>query len=243
MTPSAFSPRAASRSWMALLRKTEARVLLTILGLLAAIWAFLSVTGEVREGDTSRLDTRILLAFRTPGDLATPIGPRWMQESARDLTALGGVTTLSLVVVMAIAILILLGRRTQALVLGVAVVFAQALAELLKYLIHRPRPELVPQHDLVYSASFPSGHAMMTPVVYLTLAAIVAASHPRRAIKVLLLVGAAVLTVVVGLSRIYLGVHWPSDVLAGWTLGTAIALTASLALFKSRDLRPGGARL
>ncbi|HEX4196847.1 MAG TPA: phosphatase PAP2 family protein [Caulobacteraceae bacterium] len=206
-------------------------MLATVVGLLAALWTFLWLTGEVREGDTSSLDSKILLALRTPTNLAIPIGPRWMQESARDLTALGGFTVLTLVVVMAVVILALLGRRAQALVLAVTVLFAQAASALLKVIIHRPRPELVPHIDLVYSSSFPSGHAMMTPVVYLTLAAIVAAGHWRRAIKAVLLIAAIVLVFAVGASRVYLGVHWPSDVLAGWTLGSAIALAAWLALY------------
>ena len=226
-------PRPAALVGLALARRAGTRLLLTLLGLLAALWAFLWLTGEVREGDTSRLDTRILLAFRTPADLSTPIGPRWLQESARDFTALGGFSALTLIVVLAVVILVLLGRRTHALILAVTVVAAQALSGLLKLLIDRPRPALVSHNDLVYSSSFPSGHAMMSPVVYLTLAAIVAAGHPRPAIRAVLFVGAIALVIVIGVSRVYLGVHWPSDVLAGWTLGTAIALAASIALART----------
>ena len=225
--------RPAGRSWVSAARVVEARLLLTILALLAALWAFLAVTGEVREGETSPLDRQILLAFRLPGDLAAPIGPRWLQESARDFTALGGFTALSLIVVLAVVILILLDRRAQALIFGLTAVFAQGLGELTKHLIDRPRPEIVPHLDLVYSSSFPSGHALMSPAVYLTLAAVVAAGHPRPAIGWVLWVGAVMLVIVIGVSRVYLGVHWPSDVLAGWTLGTAIALAASLALART----------
>jgi undecaprenyl-diphosphatase len=233
MTPApetSSNPHPAAKVRFALAHRTGPRLLASVLGLLAALWGFLWLAGEVHEGDTSRLDSRILLIFRTSGDLSTPIGPRWVQESARDFTALGGFTALTLIVVMAVVILSLLGRRTQALVLGVTVVSAQALSGLLKLLIDRPRPTLVAAHDLVYSSSFPSGHAMMSPVVYLTLAAIVAAGRPRPAIKSVLFVGAIMLVIVIGVSRVYLGVHWPSDVLAGWTLGAAIALAASLAL-------------
>lgn len=221
-------------------KRTEARLLMALLGVLALVWGFLALTDEVREGDTSRFDRTLLLAFRTPHDLATPIGPRWLQESARDITALGGFTTLSLVTAMGFAILMLLGRRTQAWILGGSVVIAQVLAEGIKAIVQRPRPDLVPQHDMVYSSSFPSGHAMMAPVVYLTLAAIVAAGHRRTAIKVLLLIGATVLVLGIGVSRIYLGVHWPSDVLAGWTLGAIVALTGSELLFRSAPKKSGG---
>jgi undecaprenyl-diphosphatase len=228
--------RPAGRAWVSPARGAGVRLWLTILGLLAAIWAFLALTGEVREGETSPFDRQILLAFRTPGDLGTPIGPRWVQESARDITALGGFTALSLVVVLAVVILILLDRRTQALILGLTAVFAQGVGELAKAFIDRARPELVPHLDLVYSSSFPSGHALMSPAIYLTLAAIVAAARPRPAIRRVLLVGAVMLVIVIGISRVYLGVHWPSDVLAGWTLGTAIALAASLAIARTQSM-------
>ena len=233
------APSAIDRTWAGLqlrfdvLRRIEARLLLACLGVFAMIWGFLALTDEVREGDTSRFDRTVLLAFRTPGDLATPIGPRWLQESARDLTALGGFTALTLITVTAFAILMLLGRRTQAWIFGATVVLAQVFAEAIKAVIHRPRPDLVPQHDIIYSTSFPSGHAMMAPAVYLTLAAIVAAGHPNIAIKRMLLIGAVGLVLVIGVSRVYLGVHWPSDVLAGWTLGATIALSASVLLFRT----------
>jgi undecaprenyl-diphosphatase len=235
MVGSPSSERSATRKasrWSGL-RRVEARLLMSLLGVLAMVWGFLALTDEVREGDTSRFDRTLLLAFRVPNDLSTPIGPRWLQESARDVTALGGFTVLTLVTAVAFAILMLLGRRTQAWILAGSVVLAQVFAEATKAIVHRPRPDLVPQRDLVYSTSFPSGHALMTPVVYLTLAAIIAAGHPRLAIKAILLIGAAILVVLVGVSRVYLGVHWPSDVLAGWTIGAMIALAASVLLSTS----------
>jgi len=146
------------------------------------------------------------------------------------MTALGGFTTLSLIVVLATSILWLIGRRTQAKIFVATVVIAQVCSAVSKAIVDRPRPTLVPYHDLVYASSFPSGHAMMTPVVYLTLAAMVSAGAADRAVKMLLLTAASLLTVMVGVSRVYLGVHWPSDVLAGWTLGSAIALAAAIAL-------------
>ena len=233
MHPQAHEPfRATTRAslWWNAARRTEARLLLLGLGAMGAVWAFLGVTGEVRELQTTRIDRAVLLAFRTPGNLAVPIGPRWVQESARDMTAFGGFTALSLISVMSITLLLLHGRRIQALIFGAAVILAQTAAEVIKSFVGRPRPEIVPHHDLVYSSSFPSGHAVMSPVVYLTLAAILAAGAPRRSVKVLLVISAALLVIAIGVSRVYLGVHWPTDVLAGWTLGTAIALIASMIL-------------
>ena len=215
---------------LGMLRRVETRLLAAAFGVMLALWAFLALTDEVREGDTSRFDRDVLLAFRVPGRLDTPVGPRWLQESARDMTALGGFTTLSLIVVLATSILWLIGRRTQAKIFVATVVIAQVCSAVSKAIVDRPRPTLVPYHDLVYASSFPSGHAMMTPVVYLTLAAMVSAGAADRAVKMLLLTAASLLTVMVGVSRVYLGVHWPSDVLAGWTLGSAIALAAAIVL-------------
>jgi undecaprenyl-diphosphatase len=223
--------------WGALLGRIELRLLLTVLGVTAGLWAFLALAGEVREGETTAFDRTILLAFRLPGDLATPVGPRWLQETARDITALGGFTVLTLVTVLATILLLMHGRRLQALIFAAGVIVAQLLADGLKVLLNRARPDLVPHHDLVYSHSFPSGHATLTPVVYLTLAAMLVAGEPRRSVRVLLLCVAMALVLAVGVSRVYLGVHWPTDVLAGWTLGTAIALAGSLALHRAAPAR------
>lgn len=177
----------------------------------------------------SGLDRSLLLAFRIPGHPESAAGPRWLQESARDITALGGFTVLTLVSILAVSVLVMRGRRAEALVFGLTVAAAQLLSEGLKGWIERPRPMLTSHLDLVYSSSFPSGRAMMSPVVYLTLAGIVArgARRPEGALWIVLALG---LTAGIGVSRVYLGVHWPSDVLGGWILGGAIAAGATLIL-------------
>lgn len=218
--------------WRELLRHAETRLLLTLLAVAAALGAFLGLTGEVREGETGWIDRVLLLAFRKPGHLDVAIGPRWVQEAARDVTALGGVTVLTLLSVLATVMLLIHGRRLQALVFAATVVIAQVISAGLKLLIERPRPDLVPHLDLVYASSFPSGHSMMTPVVYLTLATILAAGEREAGEKVLLISCAALIAVAVGVSRVYLGVHWPTDVLGGWALGSAIALVAALVLHR-----------
>lgn len=226
------------RLWADLARRVELRVLATVLATAAALWVFLVLAGEVREGETTGFDRHVLLWFRTPTDLAQPIGPRWLQETARDVTALGGFTVLSSIGVSAVILLLMHGRRLQAMIFAGVVIAAQVLIEVLKSILGRARPDLVPHHDFVYSASFPSGHSAMTPVVYLTLAAILAAGEPRRAVRAFLLVAAVLLVIAVGVSRVYLGVHWPTDVLAGWTLGAGIAIAAALALHRAAPKRP-----
>lgn len=211
----------------------EARMLLAFLAIVLAVLGFAALAAEAREGDIFRIDRILLLAFRAPDHLDTPIGPRWVREAARDVTALGGFTVLTLISVCATSMLLVHRRRLQAAVFAGTVIAAQIAATLLKQTVDRARPDLVPHLDLVYSASFPSGHAMMAPVVYLTLAAVLAAGERPRAAKVLLLGGAGLVVVAVGISRVYLGVHWPTDVLGGWALGSAIALAAAIVLVRA----------
>lgn len=217
------------------------RPLLAVLALIAgAVWAFLYLADEVKEGSTAALDRSILLWFRH-GQTLQPLGPRWLQETERDFTALGGFTVLTLITVFAAVMLLIHGRRIQAAIFFAAVCAAQVLSEVVKAVIAHPRPDIVPQFDLTYSSSFPSGHAMMAPVVYLTLAALVAAGDARRSSRAVLIGGAIALVAAIGVSRVYLGVHWPSDVLGGWALGGAIALLASWGVFRVAPSRGANA--
>jgi undecaprenyl-diphosphatase len=225
-----------------LLRRLETRALLALLAGAGAVWAFLAVGGEMQEGETLALDKRILLAFRVPGDPAQPLGPPSLQEAMRDITALGGFTVLTLVTVVA-AIAFLLHRKARhALTLVATVLIAQFGSEALKQLYGRPRPDLAPHGVYVYSASFPSGHSMLSATVYLTLAVLIASLEPRPAAKVLVFVTAVVVMAAVGVSRVYLAVHWPSDVLAGWCAGAACAFIAWSALLWQGDGRPPDSR-
>ena len=224
-----------------LLRRLESRALLTLFAAAAAIWAFLAVGGEVREGETLALDRRILLALRTPGDPSQPLGSRSFQEAMRDITALGGFTVLTLVTVVAALAFAFHRKWRHAAVLVAAVLAAQFGSEQLKGLYGRPRPDLVPHGTYVYSASFPSGHSMLAATVYLTLAALIATLEPRRTTRSLGFATAVAVMVAVGFSRIYLGVHWPSDVLAGWCAGAGVALVAWAALLRLAKGRDGAA--
>jgi undecaprenyl-diphosphatase len=196
----------------------------------AFLWLFISIAGEVMEGETSAWDRRLLLALRNAADPAMPWGPPWVQEMARDFTALGGVAVLSLMTLAVIGYLVLSGKRYAALAVFVAVAGGLILSTLLKLAFQRARPDLVPHGAFVYTASFPSGHSMMAAITYLTLGALLARVEASIRMKIYLLSVAVILTVLVGVSRVYLGVHWPTDVAAGWAVGAAWALACSLVM-------------
>ena len=212
------------------LRRFEARVLVGMVLAAGALWAFLVLGGEMAEGETASVDRSLILALRTPGDLDNPIGPRNIEEAVRDLTALGGTTVVALVTVVGFLAFAFHRKYRHALVLTGAVLLAWMSSDAGKALYDRPRPDLVPHGAFVYSGSFPSGHSTLSAATYLTLAMLVASLETRRRTKVLAYSLAAALVVAVGFSRVYLGVHWPSDVLAGWCLGSLWALAAWLTL-------------
>ncbi|MFC0387716.1 phosphatase PAP2 family protein [Muricoccus vinaceus] len=195
----------------------------TLGGAAGAAWAFLSLASEVGEGDTRALDTRLLLALREPGNPADPLGPPWLEEVGRDLTALGGTGVMVILVLSVVTFLALARRRAEALTLTAASLGAMALELGLKGWYGRPRPELVPHGARVFTASFPSGHATLSAAVFLVIGAMLARAQPDLRLKAYVSSVAVLLALLVGLSRIYLGVHWPTDVIAGWTLGAAWA--------------------
>jgi undecaprenyl-diphosphatase len=190
----------------------------------AAIYVFAKLADEILEGEALRFDEVILRALRNPADLADPIGPHWLEAAMLDITALGGTTVLTLMTVAVIGFLLMDNKRGAALFVLIAVGGGSLLTTAAKLMFARPRPELVAHLVDVSSYSFPSGHAMSSAVTYLTLGALLARTQARRRMKIYLLATAVVLTLIIGASRVYLGVHWPSDVLAGWSLGSAWAM-------------------
>jgi undecaprenyl-diphosphatase len=189
-----------------------------------ALWGFIELLDDVMEGDTRAADEAIILAFRVPGDRADPLGPPWLEEAMRDITALGSTPTLVIAMLAVFGFLALARAWRPAIFALAASGGGLIVSSLLKYTIDRPRPDLVPHGNIVYTASFPSGHSMMSAVVYLTLATLVTRLIERKRLKGYALGVAMMLTLLVGISRVYLGVHWPSDVLAGWAAGAAWAL-------------------
>ena len=211
-------------SLWARLGRHELGILAAVFLLAAALLGSGLLAEEVTEGDTGGFDRVILLALRNPADLADPIGPAWVENAVRDITSLGGNTVLVLVSLVVIGYLAMARKRSAALLVFVAVGGGMLLSPLLKHSFERMRPDLVPHGVRVYTASFPSGHAMLSAVTYLTLGALLTRVEPRRRLKTYLLTMAVLLTLLIGTSRVYLGVHWPTDVLAGWCVGSAWAM-------------------
>jgi undecaprenyl-diphosphatase len=202
----------------------ERTVLVELILGAAALFVFAKIANEVGQGDTRAFDEWLLLSLRTPGDPAVPIGPKRVQELMRDITALGSTGVLTIMILSVAGFLAMTRKGHAAILVLVSVVGGTLISQTMKFAFARPRPDLVPHGAEVYTASFPSGHSMMSAVVYLTLGALLARTQPDRSVKVYIMTIAVALTMMVGISRVYLGVHWPTDVLAGWSLGGLWAL-------------------
>jgi undecaprenyl-diphosphatase len=208
--------------------RTELVFLVGGLILVVLLLGFAQLSGEVAEGETQHFDEQVLRSLRRADDPATPIGPKWLQLAALDLTALGSATVLGLVVAAIAGFLLLQGMSRTATLVVAACAGGWILNGWLKELFQRARPDVVPHLRDVYTLSFPSGHAMTSAAVYLTLGALLMRIAERRATKIYCMSAAAVVTFLVGASRIYLGVHYPTDVLAGWLIGLSWALVCWL---------------
>ena len=201
------------------LERHELTWLFVGLGACVLLFVFVTLAGEVTDGDTQAFDTRILQALRDPADPAKPIGPAWLEGSMIDLTAIGGPTVLGLTVVIVAGFLVLQTRYRTALVVAITSFSAELLSNVMKHAFNRPRPSVVPHLREVFSSSFPSGHAMESAIVYLTLGAILMRAAESRITKIYIFATVVLLTSLVGISRVYLGVHYPTDVIGGWIIG------------------------
>lgn len=216
----------------------ELSVLVSMTVAAGAVWTFIQIADEVAEGDTLRFDQWAVRAMRNPEDLAKPIGPPWLAEVGRDLTALGGIAVLTLLTI-AVTGFLWLRRMYGAMWLVLAATLGGLIVTTaLKQWFERPRPDIVPHLSLVHTSSFPSGHSMLSATVFLTLGALLGRFVQEFRLKAYFLIVALILTLLVGVSRVYLGVHWPTDVLAGWCAGLA---WATLCWFVARALQLRGA--
>ncbi len=218
-------------AWSTRLSSQELRILVIFMAMLVGVWLFMAIADEVVEGETGAIDEWILQALRNPDDLTDPLGPPWFEEAILDSTALGSAALLVLFSLSVVGYLLLRRQYRLATLVVLTVSGGMLINLLLKENFARPRPELVPHGVAVIHSSFPSGHSMGAAATYLTLGALLARTQKRRRLRAYCLLQAILLTAVVGFSRIYLGVHWPSDVLAGWIAGATWALLCWLIAF------------
>lgn len=232
--PNALKSQAARLyQWLG---RQNALTLAGFCGMALLMLAFANIADEMMEGDTHGFDKAILLSLRAPGDPANPIGGPFVEQTMIELTSFGDNAVLFVVTSAVALYLLLAGKRGLALLALGASISGAVLTTVLKGFFDRPRPDFVAHMIEATSASFPSGHAMMSAVVYLTLGGMLAAAQKARRLKAFALGFAILLTLVVGFTRVYLGVHYPTDVLAGWALGAAWALVwmlAAVTIFKS----------
>lgn len=195
----------------------------------AAAWLFWAVAEQVTEGDAHEIDRMILLALREAGMSDNPVGPAWFEYAVSDITALGGYAVLTLLVGLSAIYLILQKHWGSALVVAASVISGTLLVSVFKAVFDRARPEVVDHLTHATSSSFPSGHASAATLTYLTLGLMIASAQDRRRTRAFVVVSALSIALLVGFSRVYLGVHWPSDVVAGWSFGAAWAIAWWLA--------------
>lgn len=222
-----YSGRQISERVGAFLR-SEAALLVAVLVVVLGAWSFVELADEVVEGSAQQIDEWVVLHLRESGDLEQTIGPDWVEEVAENVTALGGWPVLLLVILGASGYLLLAGKLRAMWLVIVATLSGWGLSSLMKELFSRERPDVVPHLVEVETLSFPSGHAMMSAVTYLTLGVLLAQVMHGWRLRIYLMAWAMVLTLLVGLSRVVLGVHYPTDVLAGWSAGLVWAMVCWL---------------
>jgi undecaprenyl-diphosphatase len=237
--PTAFLTRALR------VARTEIAAVAALLVAALGVLIFVEVADDMREADGQAFDQAVLAAVRPyADDPGRPWGPWWLHEAAGDLTSLGGISVLTLFALIALGFLFIMRKRLSALLLVVGLAGGVALSEGLKALFERERPPAAYQAVETLNASFPSGHALLSTVFYLTLGVMLTRAFPRRGLKAYVLGCAVVIALLIGLTRIYLGAHWASDVFAGWSVGAAWSMVLWLVAYAAeRRQRVNDARL
>lgn len=209
--------------------RAEVAALAALLVMTLGVMTFVEVADDATEADGQAFDQAVLHAVQpVPGD---PRGPWWVQEAAADLTALGGISVLTMFALIALTFLLIQRKRLSAALLVIGLLGGVALSEGLKALFGRARPPEAFQAVETLNASFPSGHALLSTVFYLTLGVMLTRAFPQRRLKTFVLGAAILIALLIGLTRVYLGAHWASDVIAGWCAGAAWAMVLWLAAY------------
>jgi len=197
----------------------ELTVLTGMLIVTGGVWIYVALSTAVMGGTLDHFDESVVRSMRQPDDAMQPRGPDWFNEMARDITAMGGYTIL-LIIILGVSGFLWLNKKYYAMWFLIAATITGYLFMMsLKVIMDRPRPDFVSQLSHTHSASFPSGHSMMAAIVYLTCGALLTRMSEKRRIKFYFLAVPMLITLLVGMSRVYMGVHFPTDVLAGWTAG------------------------
>lgn len=217
--------------WRRALRiaRTEIAALSALLIIAVGIMIFVEVADDMTEADGQLFDQSVLHWLQPVA--GQPRGPWWLHEAAADLTSLGGISVLTLFGVIAFSFLLIQRKRLSALLLVVGLVGGVALSEGLKALFERERPPIAYQAVETLNASFPSGHALLSTVFYLTLGVMLTRAFPQKRFKAFVLGSAILIALLIGLTRVYLGAHWASDVIAGWCAGAAWAMALWLVAY------------
>ncbi len=206
-------------------------LVLAVAAVCGGILTFVGVTDLVREDELHETEIRLMRDLRSAEDPSRPIGPPWLERWSREITSLGGGAVLSLMTSLVVGYLLIERLYASAVLILVSVGGGTLLTAGLKGFFERDRPNVVPHLTDALFKSYPSGHSMMSSVVYLTLAVLLARTMKRRRVKIYFVGAALFLSFLVGLSRVYLGVHYPTDVVAGWAGGTAWALLCWLTAY------------
>ena len=203
---------------------SEIAFLLLVFTSLITLFVFIEISEAVIEGETRTIDHEILMLMRENPNGSEPIGPERFQYAVRDITSLGSTTILTLVTLFTLFFLYLKREIRSAIYVLSASIGGAVLVQILKFAFSRERPQIITPLVSEITMSFPSGHSAMSAVIYLSLAVLLLRVEQSNKYRIFIISSALIITFLVGLSRIYLGVHYPTDVIAGWMIGLFWAL-------------------
>lgn len=207
----------------------EGAMLVALVVIAGAVALFVDLADDLGEASHNAFDLQVIEMLHSGADPANPIGPDWLDRIMLDLTSLGSLAVLATMALIVTGYLVIQRQGLKVVALIVALGGGLVLSETLKALFERTRPPDIYRTVETLNASFPSGHALLSTVVYLTLGAMLARAAKGRRLKSYIMGVAIVIALIVGCSRVYLGLHWPSDVVAGWSMGAAWASVCWLA--------------